>query len=108
AIYLPTENHQRNVYVAFVEAYIKSRGRRGLLDYYAPKLTGVTGYDDGTVRKIVRKLVNSGFVKIVEHNFFSPTLRVKKKSLSDNEFVEILTEYSAFILKKNQYRDWWG
>jgi len=95
------------VYVAFVEAYIKSRGRRGLLDYYAPKLTGVTGYDDGTVRKIVRKLVHSGFVK-VEDMFFSPTLRVKKESLSDSEFVEILTEYSAFILKKNQYRDWWG
>ncbi|GAH19928.1 unnamed protein product, partial [marine sediment metagenome] len=55
----------------------------------------------------VRKLVHSGFVKI-EDMFFSPTLRVKKKSLSDNEFVEILTEYSAFILKKNQYRDWWG
>lgn len=105
-IYLPGENHQRNVYKAFVERHIKSNGRRGSLDYFTPGLTGATGYDDKTIRKIVRKLVNSGFVK-ASNFFFRPTLRIKKDSVSEEEFGDILADYVLFIQNKEQYKDWW-
>jgi len=105
-IYLPTENHQRNVYQAFVELYIKTNRRRAILDWYTPSLTGATGYDDKTVRKIMRKLVNSGFVK-TNLLSFRPTLRIKKESVSEEEFRDILADYASFIQNVEEYKDWW-
>ncbi|GAI65730.1 unnamed protein product [marine sediment metagenome] len=104
SIYLPSEPHLREVYIAFVMLYLKCGGRSGSLDHYIDKLSGSTGLDQKTIVKNIRKLANSGFVT-TKGFLFRPTLRLKE-TVNEEEFREILNNYLSFIRNVQRYRDW--
>lgn len=102
-VIFPAEPHMKEVYKAFLIAFLKNGGRMGSLDFYASQLTGATGYDEKTIRKIFRKLSSSGFVKS-EYMVFRPTIRFKTKKAAEG-FQEIFEDYIQFIQQSEPYDD---
>lgn len=103
SILLPEDTRGRDTYKAFLALFIKNNARKGSLDFYVPKLAGMVGYDEKTVRKHFRKLEAAGYVKSYGM-LFAPTIRVSEDM--DVEVVKnTFKEYLMFLKSKGVYQD---
>ncbi|MCD6213971.1 MAG: hypothetical protein J7J46_03225 [Candidatus Desulfofervidus sp.] len=102
-IILPTDQRLRETYQCFLELFIEMGGRKASLDYYAPHITGRTGFDEKTVRKHFRKLSS---LKFVRHDglLFRPTLRLKE-GFAIEDFEKPYRDFVDFLQAKGVYRD---
>jgi len=102
-IILPADQRLRETYQSFLELFIETGGRKASLDYYAPHITGRTGFDEKTVRKHFRKLASLKFVK---HDglLFRPTLRLRE-GFAAEDFEKPYKDFVDFLQARGIYRD---
>jgi len=102
-IILPTDQRLRETYQNFLEFFIEMGGRKASLDYYAPYITGRTGFDEKTVRKHFRKLASLKFVK---HDglLFRPALRLKE-GFTIEDFEKPYRDFVDFLQERGVYKD---
>ena len=102
-VILPADGNLSETYQTFLNSYIENEGRMGVIDYYAPKISSLTGIDEKTIRKHFRKLAGSKYIKSKEL-LFRPTLRLKPNVDREN-FRATFIEYSNFLGGKDEYED---
>ena len=99
----PENMHLMETYRALVETYILNGHSLGTIDYYIPRLTGKTGFDEKTITKHIRKLGNAGYI-VFNRLSFRPTLRLIER-MGENEFSDIFMEFEHFLRKEKSYVD---
>jgi len=102
-IILPSDQRLRETYQCFIELFIEIGGQKATLDYYAPHISGRTGFDEKTVRRHFRKLSSLKFVK---HDglLFRPTLRLKEGITIEN-FENSYKNFVNFLRAREVYKD---
>ena len=102
-IILPTDQRLRETYQSFLELFIEMGRRKASLDYYAPYITGRTGFDEKTIRKHFRKLASLKFVKH-EGLLFRPALRLKE-GFAIEDFEKPYRDFVDFLQERGAYKD---
>ncbi len=104
-IIMPIEPHIRETYKTFVEIFIREGVHHGTIDYYGPKLSGYTGNDISTIRKHLRKLDATCFLRTSEASLsFYPTLRIRE-GIEREDFISIYDNFVEFVQSKGHYKD---
>ena len=103
SLYTPGIPYLNDLYLAIFKTYLRRGMRGGTMDYWMPPLRFLTGSNDETISKNIRKLASGGFV-VGEGQLIRPTIR-KNQDIKTDELSALLREAIDWVFKQSDYVD---
>lgn len=102
-LYTPGVPYLNDLYLAIFKTYLRRKMRAGTMDYWMPPLRFLTGSNDETISKNIRKLASGGFI-VGDGQLIRPTIR-KNQDIKTDELSILLREAIDWVFKQSDYVD---